>query len=346
MAMEGYLWKAGELNKGWKERFFSIDPKVSKLTYMKDKGSKKLGAIELKGAKVVLMPAGCEQRTGLLLGITPPSAKRTYLVETANEAERSRWLRAMLAVGSISGGAVDGVGEKKIDIDTAQAPLKSGFLGKIGEKRKTRKIRYFVLYRQYLTYWESPTVKKLLGRIPLYADSIAEKVTNLKDEPWAFTVQESPNRRKYILLAQNERDRDEWLWALQISTESKKDERYTPKSTVRKAAGDTTQVDPIDELEPEERGSEVRRESEALFFQKDSDFESEEELEEYEDPMKVDTTKVLAQFQTILVNDCSGSMQAFREAVGQFLIQQEEAQAATKARDRPASPEARDDDGF
>jgi len=161
MAMEGYLWKAGELNKGWKERFFAIDPKVSKLTYMKDKGSKKLGAIELKGAKVVLMPAGCEQRPGLLLGITPPSAKRTYLVEAANEGERSRWIRAMLAQGAISGGAVDGVGAQKIDIDTAQAPLKSGFLGKIGEKRKTRKIRYFVLYRQYLTYWESPTVKKL-----------------------------------------------------------------------------------------------------------------------------------------------------------------------------------------
>jgi len=339
MAMEGYLWKAGELNKGWKERFFSIDPKVSKLTYMKDKGSKKLGAIELKGAKIVLMPAGCEQRAGLLLGITPPSAKRTYLVETANEAERGRWIRAMLALGAISGGAVDGVGEKKIDIDTAQAPLKSGFLGKIGEKRKTRKIRYFVLYRQYLTYWESPTVKKLLGRIPLYADSVAEKA-NIKDEPWAFTVQESPNRRKYILLAQNERDRDEWLWALQISTESKKDDRYTPKSVVRKGMAETLLVDPIDDLEPEDRGSEMRRESEALFFQgKDSDFESEEELEEYEDPTKVDTTKVLAQFQNILVNDCSGSMQAFREAVGQFLILQEEAQAANKTRDKPGSPE-------
>lgn len=340
--MEGYLWKAGELNKGWKERFFSIDPKVSKLTYMKDKGSKKLGSIELKGAKVVLMPAGCEQRPGLLLGVTPPSAKRTYLVEAANEAERSRWIRAMLAQGAISGGAVDGVGEKKIDIDTAQAPLKSGFLGKIGEKRKTRKIRYFVLYRQYLTYWEAPTMKKLLGRIPLYSDTIAEKV-NLKDEPWAFTVQESPNRRKYILLAQNERDRDEWLWALQISTESKKDERYTPKSVVRKAGtGDTTVADPIDDFETEDGGSEQRRESEALFFQSkgESDFESEEDLEEYEDPTKVDTSKVLAQFQSILVSECSGSMQAFREAVGQFLILQEEAMAATKAREKPEARES------
>jgi hypothetical protein len=345
MAMEGYLWKAGELNKGWKERFFAIDPKISKLTYMKDKGSKKLGAIELKGAKIVLMPLGCEQRPGLLLGITPPSAKRTYLVEAANEAERSRWIRAMLAQGAISGGAVDGVGAQKIDIDTAQAPLKCGFLGKIGEKRKTRKIRYFVLYRQYLTYWEAPTMKKLLGRIPLYADSLAEKAP-VKDEPWGFTVQESPNRRKYILLAQNERDRDEWLWALQISTESKKDERYTPKSVVRKGGlGDTTVVDPIDEIQPEERGSEFRRESEALFFQSkgESDFESEEELEEYDDPTRVDTTRVLAQFQNILVNDCSGSMQTFREAVGQFLILQEEAQSASKAREKP-SAEPRDSD--
>ena len=333
--MEGYLWKAGELNKGWKERFFSIDPKVSsKLTYTKNKGQKPLGSIELKGAKVVMMPPGCEQRSGLLVGITPPSAKRTYLVETPNEAERSRWLRAMLAQGAISGGTVDGVGEKS-DIDTAQTPLKSGFLGKIGEKRKTRKIRYFVLYRQYLTYWESPTVKKLLGRIPLYADSIAEKA-NIKDEPWAFTLQESPNRRKYILLAQNERDREEWLWALQISTESKKDERYTPKSLIRKGL-DTTTLDPLDELAPD--GGDERRESEALFFQsKDSDFESEEELEDYEELAKIDTTKVLAQFQNILVNDCSGSMQAFREAVGQFLIQQEELQSA-KAREARANPE-------
>lgn len=329
MAMEGYLWKAGEVNKGWKERFFSIDPKVSsQLTYTKNKGQKALGSIELKGAKVVMMPPGCEQRAGLLLGITPPSAKRTYLVEIPNEAERGRWLRAMLAQGAISGGAVDGVGEKN-DIDTAQTPLKSGFLGKIGEKRKTRKIRYFVLYRQYLTYWESPTVKKLLGRIPLYADTIAERA-NIKDEPWAFTVQESPNRRKYILLAQNERDREEWLWALQISTESKKDEKYAPKSAIRKGL-DTAVMDPLDELAPD--GGDERRESEAVFFQnKDSDFETEEE-DDYEEATKIDTTKVLAQFQNILVNDCSGSMQAFREAVGQFLIQQEEAQAAAKARD-------------
>lgn len=250
------------------------------------------------------------------------------MVEIPNEAERGRWLRAMLAQGAISGGAVDGVGEKN-DIDTAQTPLKSGFLGKIGEKRKTRKIRYFVLYRQYLTYWESPTVKKLLGRIPLYADTIAERA-NIKDEPWAFTVQESPNRRKYILLAQNERDREEWLWALQISTESKKDEKYAPKSAIRKGL-DTAVMDPLDELAPD--GGDERRESEAVFFQnKDSDFETEEE-DDYEEATKIDTTKVLAQFQNILVNDCSGSMQAFREAVGQFLIQQEEAQAAAKARD-------------
>lgn len=182
----------------------------------------------------------------------------------------------------------------------------------------------------------------------MYADTVAEKAT-LKDEPWAFTVQESPNRRKYVLLAQNERDRDEWLWALQISTESKKDERYTPKSMIRKGGtGDTTVVDPIDEIEADERSSEARRESEALFFQsKDSDFESEEELEEYEDPTKVDTTKVLAQFQAILANDCSGSMQAFREAVGQFLILQEEALAAHKVRDKPpTSMEPRESDGF
>jgi len=100
--------------------------------------------------------------------------------------------------------------------------------------------------------------------------------------------------------------------------------------------GDTTIADPIDDIEPEERGSEVRRESEALFFQSkgESDFESEEELEEYEDPTKVDTSKVLAQFQNILVSDCGGSMQAFREAVGQFLILQEEAQSASKVREK------------
>jgi len=328
--MEGYLWKAGEVNKGWKERFFTIDAKGAKLAYMKDKGSKKLGQIDLKGAKIVQMPVGCEQRQGSLLGLTPPSGKRTYLLEAPNEGERSRWIRAMLAQGAISGGAVDGVGEKKIDIDTAQTPLKVGFLGKIGEKRKTRKIRYFVLYRQYLTYWESPTVKKLLGRIPLYSDSVAEKYA-LKDEPWAFSVQESSQRRKYILLAQNERDRDEWLWALQISSESKKDEKYAQKSVIRKAPDD-----PLEELEPESRGSD-RRSSEAVFLQnKDSDFESEDEVEE-EATTKVDTTRILEKFSSILVSDCSGSMQAFREAVGQFLIQQEEVQAASKARP-PGSP--------
>jgi len=331
--MEGYLWKAGGLNTSWKERFFSVDTKGGKLVYMKNKGSKQLGAVELKGSKIVLMPANCESRPGLLFGITPTSGKRTYLVEAKDEAERSRWLRACVGAGAVSGGAVDGVGSQKVDIDTAQAPLKAGFLGKIGEKRKGKKIRYFVLYRQYMTYWESPTVKKLLGRIPLYADSVCEKCP-IKDEPWAFSVQESPMRRKYILLAQNEKDRDEWLWALGISAESKKGERYGQQSQVRK--GDA--AEPSDFEANGTGGADGdRRESEAIFFLKDgSDYESEEELEEYEAPA-FDSRKVIDKFNAILTGDCGGSMQVFRECVGQFLFQQEEAAAARQAKSPGAS---------
>jgi len=124
------------------------------------------------------------------------------------------------------------------------------------------------------------------------------------------------------------------LWA--SAPNAKKGERYG-QSVVRKPGGAEAgaSAEPEEDFETGPGGEDTsdRRASEAIFFQlKDgSDYESEEELEEYDAPA-FDSRKVLDKFGAILAGDCGNSMQLFRECVGQFLIQQEELAAARQAK--------------
>lgn len=95
--MEGFLWKRGEKNKAWKERYFILED--SKLHYAKQKNSKKLGSIEILHSKISISQPDSEgARAGWFsFTIQPSGLGRIYILETGTDSDRQKWIDALLS---------------------------------------------------------------------------------------------------------------------------------------------------------------------------------------------------------------------------------------------------------
>lgn len=238
----GYLVKLGKNVKNWKRRYFSIN-NANELCYSAAEKGKLLGSIPLRGARLVHFPPKSEGRSGHLFAVTPSNkAQRTYVLEAENERDRDEWILAILQRGAHDGGEVETLSAeiKNVhNIDTTQNSMKSGVLKKVGEKVKNLKVRFFALYNDHLTYWKSNEMKECMGRIPLTKETIV-----MEDEypgtSCAFSVITPPNTRKYILIAKNQQERKEWMWALKLvvqghRNDKDKDENEKPNDDYEKS---------------------------------------------------------------------------------------------------------------
>lgn len=182
---------------------------------MKTKGTKELGFLELKDAKLVQMPGAYDGRPGFIFGITP-STDRTYLLEAPTELERDRWTKALVAAGCV---LIDFV---KTGVDDGKM---EGMLFKKGEKVKAYKARYCVIDGKKFVYSKAKGAKKA-GEIDLVGAVFApfpQGHDGRAIDRFLFGITPANSERTYILEASTEAERSQWLRALERKdlTESK-----------------------------------------------------------------------------------------------------------------------------
>jgi hypothetical protein len=196
---------------------------------------KKAGDIPLTNAVIEANPANPYGRSHLF-GIKPAGQTRIYVVEAPSAAIKDEWIRTIRSVGdkaSLHAGKqpsptfsslihtrqymLTGTGRDGLVITGS---VKEGFMFKVGGNVKSWKNRYFVLTRDKLSYFKAPKDKKSQGEIPLASGALlASESLESSGKPYAFSVSPTGQGRKYMLQANDENGRNEWMAAIrQVAT--------------------------------------------------------------------------------------------------------------------------------
>lgn len=129
---EGYMFKTGPSNRGWKKRYFVLEGKEQKIYYFKEKddslksGVSPLGSINLYNAKVELT----QEKTGKDFAFTVATLERKYLMSALNEQEMKEWMEVIRSVSEMKKGKVEEEEEEEIMPVTKQTEQATTFLNK------------------------------------------------------------------------------------------------------------------------------------------------------------------------------------------------------------------------
>jgi len=205
---EGYLYKMGHKYKSWKKRYFRLEG--ANLTYHNSATDNRgLGSIFLQGANLHAYSPEVFDRPHLF-GVTPLGSKRTYLMMAESDTDRNYWLSAIKTAGK---NRVELQNEKKIDAHS----LKEGFLNKMGGSIKTWKRRYFVLQPDVIWYYANSWDPKPSGSIDLSKGaSLSLELKGTYRNENLFAITPNGSKRKFMLQAADDVDRQEWMAAIRV----------------------------------------------------------------------------------------------------------------------------------
>jgi PH domain len=204
---KSFLYKRGEVNTSWKRRWFLLTSDRV-LTYYKDEkpNAKALGRVDQLDDYVLGV---CGSRE-FALKLMPRGANgRTYFVAASSKQLMHQWIDALSSVG---------VAMRGRQVDNSSLAVKQGQLKKVGGKTKSWKMRWFVLRRNALFYFEARDQAhsswKPLGSVPLKRSTVSACApSDHGGRSNAFRVFH-PQRRTYFMQAASANERDVWIAAI------------------------------------------------------------------------------------------------------------------------------------
>ncbi|OZJ04394.1 hypothetical protein BZG36_02411 [Bifiguratus adelaidae] len=108
--------------------------------------------------------------------------------------------------------AIDRASATADDVLHNEVPIRSGYLLKKGEKRRTWKKRWFVLRSTRLAYYKDSKEYELLHNIEIEDIHSVGEVLGLKDKKYVFSI--VTPRRTYYIQAEDRQDMEEWISAM------------------------------------------------------------------------------------------------------------------------------------
>ena len=207
----GKLFKKGNINKAWKQRYFKINRFKQTMRYYKDEShinmnGKEKGIIDLTEINKVQVISTQEidfkelpkyvqvngnVKSDKQYSFQLVSSGRTYTLATQSQSELLEWL-------------------KYLQLSIYGEIIHQGWLKKQGAVNKSWKKKYFVLNRyQQMKYYDDDKRTHLLGFIDC---TKIKRVGNGKiySNELQYTL-ELKEQRKYILAAQDNKERGKWI---------------------------------------------------------------------------------------------------------------------------------------
>ncbi|MDP2438717.1 MAG: hypothetical protein Q8P67_23480 [archaeon] len=195
------------MNTAWQKRWFILKEQPTVLTYHKDAKSKALGTIPL--GDYILGLDGTREN-GLLLLPRGKEVTRTYHLEAPTKELQHLWIETFTEVG---------VPIRRPNTDESAYAIKQGLLKKLGGVNKNWKVRWCLIRRGVMFYFENREAAeawKPLGAIPLFKTTTADCPSDEFGRANTFKLFH-PQRRTYYFQADRDMDRKLWQHALELA---------------------------------------------------------------------------------------------------------------------------------
>lgn len=195
---EGTLTKRGHLVPSYRSRYFVL--RGTTLRYYNDEQSYHLNESAIDELELEEASSWDGEATGMMLKTV--TGNRFYVV-AENRSEQQKWLKSL--------------GKLVVAVKPVAC---AGYLTKQGHKRKSWKKRYFVLRGSTMTYFSDYDTANASSK-PIAQVNVGE-VQSWSGEPFGFIfITTAPAPVKYYVYADNDRDRQKWIMALDQATTAK-----------------------------------------------------------------------------------------------------------------------------
>lgn len=215
---DGWLYKLGGFIKNWKKRWFVI--RKGELMYFEEKSHVNQrhlakGVLVLRGARAISFSA--KEHKEYAFGVRPHGTDRTYIMVAETADERRRWLTFIAQLA----GQSDEI-EEVLDGKVVSDSIREGYLLKQGGLFGTWKIRYFIITATaHLLYFDDKTAVthgQSGWSVPLIGATITAEPESFVERKYAVSiVPRNDPSRKYIMVAGDDEEFDEWFNSLQVA---------------------------------------------------------------------------------------------------------------------------------